>query len=58
MKIENINYIWVLIDEFGDVNTEFFFPEIEKRIVPREAVKLLDDSHPDSKLQRLEIIQK
>lgn len=58
MKIENIQYIWVIIDEHSNIKTDKFSPEVENLIIPDDIVKKLDNSHPDCKLQRLKIEQR
>jgi len=57
MKLADIKYIWVLQDQYGDIQTEFFYPEEVEFEVPRSLEKdlmyMLDgDKH---KLIRLKV---
>jgi len=27
-------WIWVFIDQYGDIETEFFYPEVEEGVMP------------------------
>ncbi len=39
MKIKNIKYIWVIQDGFGDIDTEFFYPEEKQGEMPKSLQK-------------------
>lgn len=41
MHLEDTKYIWVVEDEYGDIQTEFFYPESEENERLMEEVKQL-----------------
>lgn len=41
MHLKDIKYIWVVEDEYGDIQTEFFYPEIEENKIPYQLEKYL-----------------
>ena len=43
MKLNEITHVWVFVDKFGDIDTEFFYPEIEENTIPYEMGKAIED---------------
>ena len=41
MFIDEIKYIWVVEDEDGDIQTQFFYPEIKEMQIPVQLEKHL-----------------
>lgn len=41
MFIDEIKYIWVVEDEDGDIQTQFFYPEIKEMQIPVQLEKYL-----------------
>ena len=39
MKIKDIKYIWIIQDGFGDIDTEFWYPETKEGERPKPLEK-------------------
>jgi hypothetical protein len=39
MKPSNLKYIWIIQDEYGDVSTEFYYPEKDAGQIPNTMEK-------------------
>ena len=54
MRLDDTTHVWVVEDEWGDIDTEFFYPETEENTIPNSLVKALW-SIADGKAVRLKI---
>lgn len=39
MKLKDVKAIWVFVDEYGDIDTELFYPEENLKLMPYQMEK-------------------